>query len=129
MLTIASTDDSAGRTAAAAGSSGADGTAHTHSGSSPRRTERHPDAQSTSVAVRRHLGPRRNVGLPQLTLHGLRHTFATLALRAGVPSKVVAEVLGHTSARTTEDIYTHVTLGMQADATAKVAGVIFPTAR
>src|SRR5215204_1269462 len=27
---------------------------------------------------------------PPLTFHGLRHTFATLGLRAGVPSKVVA---------------------------------------
>jgi Phage integrase family len=35
---------------------------------------------------------------PPLTFHGLRHTFATLALRAGVPSKVVAEVLGYASA-------------------------------
>jgi integrase len=66
----------------------------------------------------------REVGLPQLTLHGLRHTFATLALRAGVPSKVVAEVLGHASARTTEDIYQHVTPGMQADATARVAELL-----
>lgn len=71
----------------------------------------------------------REAGLPRLTLHGLRHTFATLALRAGIPSKVVAEVLGHASARTTEDIYTHVTPGMQADATARVAGLIFPTPR
>jgi len=40
----------------------------------------------------------RAADLPGLTFHGLRHTFATLALRAGVPSKVVAEVLGHASA-------------------------------
>jgi integrase len=40
----------------------------------------------------------RELGLPRLTFHGLRHTFATLALRAGIPSKVVAEVLGHASA-------------------------------
>jgi integrase len=66
----------------------------------------------------------REAGLPRLTLHGLRHTFATLALRAGVPSKVVAEVLGHASSRTTDDIYTHVTPGMQGDATALVADLL-----
>jgi integrase len=66
----------------------------------------------------------RDAELPTLTLHGLRHTWATLALEAGIPSKIVAEVLGHTSARTTEDLYQHVTPGMQADATARVAALI-----
>lgn len=63
-------------------------------------------------------------GLPQLTLHGLRHTFATLALLDGIPSKVVAEVLGHSSTRVTEDTYQHVTPGMKADATARVAAML-----
>ena len=66
----------------------------------------------------------RDAELPTLTLHGLRHTWATLALEAGIPSKIVAEVLGHTSARTTEDLYQHVTPGMQADATARVAALL-----
>jgi integrase len=47
-----------------------------------------------------------------------------LALKQGIPSKVVAEVLGHASARTTEDIYQHVTAGMQGDATARVAALL-----
>jgi integrase len=66
----------------------------------------------------------READLPRLTLHGLRHTFATLALQAGVPSKVVAEVLGHASSRTTDDLYAHVTPGMQADATERVAALL-----
>jgi integrase len=60
-------------------------------------------------------------GVPRITLHGTRHTWATLALLEGIPSKVVAEVLGHSSTRVTEDVYQHVTPGMQADATARVA--------
>ena len=52
---------------------------------------------SPSTVSRRFERLGREAGLPRLTLHGLRHTFATLALRAGVPSKVVAEVLGHVS--------------------------------
>ena len=63
-------------------------------------------------------------GLPKITLHGLRHTFATLALLDGIPSKIVAEVLGHSSTRVTEDLYQHVTPGMKADATARVAGLL-----
>jgi len=62
-------------------------------------------------------------GVPRITLHGTRHTWATLALLEGIPSKVVAEVLGHSSTRVTEDVYQHVTPGMQADATSRVASL------
>lgn len=62
--------------------------------------------------------------VPKITLHGLRHTFATLALLDGIPSKVVAEVLGHSSTRVTEDLHQHVTPGMKADAAARVAALL-----
>jgi len=39
----------------------------------------------------------------------------------GIPAKVVAEVLGHSSTQITLDVYSHVTPGMQADATTRVA--------
>jgi integrase len=41
-------------------------------------------------------------------LYNLRHTAATLAFAAGVPPKVVAEMLGHASAAFTLDVYSHV---------------------
>jgi integrase len=66
----------------------------------------------------------RSAELPTLTLHGLRHTWATLALLDGIPSKIVAEVLGHSSTRITEDTYQHVTPGMKGDATARVAAML-----
>jgi integrase len=66
----------------------------------------------------------KTAGVPKITLHGLRHTFATLALLDGIPAKVVAEVLGHSSTRVTEDLYQHVTPGMKADATARVAALL-----
>jgi integrase len=34
-------------------------------------------------------------GLPPIRFHDLRHTYATLALQAGVHAKVVSEILGH----------------------------------
>jgi integrase len=63
-------------------------------------------------------------GLPRMTLHGLRHSWATLALLEGIPTKIVSEILGHSSTRITEDIYQHVTPGMQADATSRVARLL-----
>ena len=51
-------------------------------------------------------------GFPKLSLHGLRHTWATLALRAGVHPKVVQERLGHSNIAITMDIYSHVTAGL-----------------
>ncbi len=62
--------------------------------------------------------------LPAITLHGVRHSWATLALLEGIPSKIVAEILGHSSTRVIEDVYQHVTPGMQADATSRVANLI-----
>lgn len=60
-----------------------------------------------------------------IRLHDLRHGWATLALKAGVPLKVVSERLGHTTTTITADIYSHVTSGMQTDAAEKVASLIF----
>jgi integrase len=65
--------------------------------------------------------------LPKLSLHGLRHTHATLLLQAGVPAKVVQERLGHSSITITMDIYSHVTPGMDADA-ARVFGQLVAAA-
>jgi len=46
-------------------------------------------------------------GVPRLTPHGLRHSFATAALRARVPVEVVAARLGNTP-RVVQEIYSHV---------------------
>lgn len=48
-------------------------------------------------------------GLPKVTFHDLRHTAATLMLQAGIPMKVVQEVLGHSTIKITMDLYSHVT--------------------
>jgi integrase len=64
-------------------------------------------------------------GLRRIRLHDLRHTWATLALQAGIDVKVVAERLGHSSPTITWAIYQHVTPAMQSGAAEKVAGLIF----
>jgi integrase len=44
-------------------------------------------------------------GVPRLTWHGLRHTFATLALEAKKSPKIVSTILGHSKVSTTLDLY------------------------
>jgi site-specific recombinase XerC len=48
------------------------------------------------------------VGLPRVGLHGLRHTAATLLFEEHEDLKNVSDHLGHSSIKTTLDIYTHV---------------------
>jgi integrase len=55
-------------------------------------------------------------GLTRIRFHDIRHTHATLLLKAGVPVKVVSERLGHASPGFTLDVYQHVLPGMQAEA-------------
>ncbi len=66
--------------------------------------------------------------LPDIRLHDLRHTHATLALQAGVHPKVVSERLGHASVSITLDTYSHAIPAMQEEAAAKIAGLVFAAA-
>lgn len=62
--------------------------------------------------------------LPRIRLHDLRHTHATIALKAGVPIKVISERLGHENPAFTMKQYAHVIPGMQADAARVVASAV-----
>ncbi|WP_052665157.1 tyrosine-type recombinase/integrase [Nitriliruptor alkaliphilus] len=70
--------------------------------------------------------------VPRIRLHDLRHTHATLLLRAGVNPKVVSERLGHSSVAFTLDTYAHVMPGMQPEAAEQFMDAVFggqPTSR
>ena len=58
----------------------------------------------------------KKAGLSDLTIHGLRHTHATMLLKAGINPKVVSERLGHASVATTIDFYSHVLPDIQDQA-------------
>lgn len=63
-------------------------------------------------------------GLRKIRLHDLRHTHATIAVKAGVPVKVISERLGHESPAFTLKQYAHVMPGMQAEAAELIAAAV-----
>jgi integrase len=59
----------------------------------------------------------RRLGLPKgASLHSLRHSHGSHLVADGVPLPVVAERLGHSSIRTTVDVYAHAFRGQDDDA-------------
>ena len=65
-------------------------------------------------------------GLPPVTLHGLRHGAATLALAAGTDLKVVQDQLGHSTIVLTADTYTSVLPETARTAAEHTAALLFP---
>jgi integrase len=66
-------------------------------------------------------------GLPRLTAHGLRHSFATAALEARVPVEVVAARLGNT-ARMVQEVYQH-HIPAEDEAAAQLVGDLYRAAQ
>ena len=64
--------------------------------------------------------------LPAIPLHGLRHTWATIALQTGIHPRVVQERLGHSNIAITLQTYSHVLPTMHDDAATSVAAVFMP---
>ena len=56
----------------------------------------------------------------KVRFHDLRHTFATMAIENGMDVKTLSAMIGHVSAETTLDIYSHITDTMQQQAAAKI---------
>ncbi len=67
----------------------------------------------------------KRLGLRRVRLHDLRHTYATLALRAGVDAKTVSARLGHSTVAFTLDVYTKAVPQLDREAAAQVATLIF----
>lgn len=62
----------------------------------------------------------KDIGLPHIRFHDLRHSAATLLLSMGVDMKVIQEILGHSSYLMTANIYSHVLPSMQKEAMDKM---------
>ena len=62
----------------------------------------------------------KKAGCKHIRFHDLRHTFATTALANGMDIKTLSAIIGHNSAETTLNIYTHITDEMQKSAAKKI---------
>jgi len=63
-------------------------------------------------------------GLPELTLHGLRHTVASVANEAGISMLNISKILGHSNISTTARVYAHLFDDAHKDSMAAIADEI-----
>lgn len=64
--------------------------------------------------------------LRRIRLHDLRHTYASLALRRGIPAEMVSERLGHASVGFTLDTYRHMYEAERKEAALSLADLMMP---
>ena len=75
----------------------------------------HPDGKPLDPGVVSHTFAKvlKKAVLPHIRFHDLRHSHATLLLKAGIHPKIVSERLGHANIGITLDTYSHVLPGLQ----------------
>jgi integrase len=98
-----------------------------------------PTARSSATRTGRRIHPdtitRRfnrlvdRAGLPRITLHGVRHGYATVSVDAGINPKVVSERIGHSSLAFTMQTYVQRSPDLDRDsaAAATIADLILGT--
>ena len=94
---------------------------HTAPTDCPRTVDRPMARRSVQEAMQRvvqQLGLRKAV-----TIHTLRHSYATHLLEAGVNIRLIQQYLGHSSLQTTM-VYLHVTTVSQEQAVAKIEALM-----
>lgn len=85
---------------------GADAAGHVWPGRSGGPMDAHTPTQAAARALER-AGLVDGAGSPLVTLHGLRHTAASIMLSRGVPLIVVSRQLGHADPKITASTYAH----------------------
>ncbi len=81
---------------------------------------------STSTLVHAFASVVSKAQVPRIRLHDLRHLNASMLLQIGIPDKVVAERLGHSSAAFTLDVYGHLLPTIQKLAAARLQEIMSP---
>lgn len=63
---------------------------------------------STSTVSRYLKQAAEETGLPHITLHGLRHSYASMLINRGEMPQAVQKILGHATLSMTTDVYSHI---------------------
>lgn len=63
-------------------------------------------------------------GFKYTTVHGLRHTFATLQIASGTNMRTVSELLGHAAVATTMNIYSHSLQSSEVEAAQNISNIL-----
>ena len=79
---------------------------------------------STSPRVGSVANAKATIGRPELRVHDLRHTAASVWLASGADPKVVQRVLGHATAAMTMDLYGHMIDRNLWDAAQRLGGTM-----
>ena len=64
---------------------------------------------------------------PVLTLHGFRHTVATMLMMEGVQDRAIQDLLGHSTVSTTMNMYAHVTERLRRTTSERVSALLEAT--
>ena len=94
-------------------------------GASVRGTPRHRSPLEPRSLTRQCKAALQRAGLPDIRIHDLRHTAASLLVAQGTHPRVIMEILGHSQISLTMNTYTHVLPEAQREATA-LMDVLFP---
>jgi integrase len=81
--------------------------------------------QSNNLGQRQFARMLKAANVKRISVHGLRHTSATLLLKAGVPAHVVQQRLGHKRIEMTLGIYAHCLPSMQQDAAKRLGALLY----
>lgn len=66
----------------------------------------------------------KELGLPGVTVHGLRHSYATRLLELGEPIQSISKLLGHSSIELTQGVYAHVLEGMKEKTVSRLDAIL-----
>lgn len=69
----------------------------------------------------------KEAGVAYVNFHALRHGFATRYIEEDIDANSLSEILGHSSVRTTLDLYVHATMDLMRRNIEKLASVILNT--
>jgi integrase len=66
----------------------------------------------------------KKAGVPHISIHGIRHTVATLAIGSGQDVRTLADLLGHSRTSITTDIYAHVMPHRKRELTRAISEIV-----